>query len=68
MLCVVTDAVVVVVHAPLRRVPENALKFTVCLLLTTFGMFWAAEGASRGSVRVARVHGTRGDGPRRSGD
>jgi uncharacterized membrane protein len=34
-----------VVHAPLSRVPENALKFTVGLLLTTFGAFWAAEGA-----------------------
>jgi uncharacterized membrane protein len=35
----------VVVHAPLSRVPENTLKFTVGLLLTTFGTFWAAEGA-----------------------
>ena len=33
------------VHAPLSRVPENALKFTVGLLLTTFGCFWGAEGA-----------------------
>jgi uncharacterized membrane protein len=35
----------VVVHAPLSRVPENTLKFGVGLLLTTFGTFWAAEGA-----------------------
>jgi uncharacterized membrane protein len=35
----------VLAHAPLSRVPENALKFTVGLLLTTFGTFWAAEGA-----------------------
>jgi uncharacterized membrane protein len=35
----------VVAHAPLSRVPENTLKFTVGLLLTTFGIFWAAEGA-----------------------
>jgi uncharacterized membrane protein len=34
-----------VVHAPLARVPENAIKFAVGLLLTTFGIFWAAEGA-----------------------
>ncbi len=34
----------VLVHAPLSRVPENAPKFTVGLLLTTFGTFWA-EGA-----------------------
>jgi len=35
----------VLVHGPLSRVPENALKFTVGLLLTTFGTFWSAEGA-----------------------
>jgi uncharacterized membrane protein len=35
----------VIVHAPLSRVPENTLKFAVGLLLTTFGTFWAAEGA-----------------------
>jgi uncharacterized membrane protein len=33
------------VHAPLARVPENTLKFVVGLLLTTFGTFWATEGA-----------------------
>jgi uncharacterized membrane protein len=33
------------VHAPLARVPENTIKFAVGLLLTTFGTFWAAEGA-----------------------
>jgi uncharacterized membrane protein len=33
------------VRAPLARVPENAIKFAVGLLLTTFGIFWAAEGA-----------------------
>jgi uncharacterized membrane protein len=32
-------------RAPLSRVPENTLKFAVGLLLTTFGTFWAAEGA-----------------------
>jgi uncharacterized membrane protein len=32
-------------HRPLSRVPENSLKFTVGLLLTSFGTFWAAEGA-----------------------
>jgi uncharacterized membrane protein len=34
-----------IVHAPLSRIPENSLKFTVGLLLTSFGAFWAAEGA-----------------------
>jgi uncharacterized membrane protein len=33
------------VHAPLSRVPENTLKFGVGVMLTAFGMFWAAEGA-----------------------
>jgi len=35
----------VVVRAPLARVPENALKFAVGVMLTAFGTFWAAEGA-----------------------
>lgn len=33
------------VHAPLSRVPENAMKFAVGVMLTTFGSFWSAEGA-----------------------
>ncbi|HEY3671301.1 MAG TPA: hypothetical protein VGN51_10235 [Acidimicrobiia bacterium] len=33
------------VHAPLSRVPENTLKFGVGVMLTSFGMFWSAEGA-----------------------
>jgi uncharacterized membrane protein len=33
------------VRAPLSRVPENTLKFVVGLLLTSFGTFWAGEGA-----------------------
>jgi uncharacterized membrane protein len=33
------------VHRPLARVPENALKFVVGVLLTSFGTFWGAEGA-----------------------
>lgn len=31
-------------RAPLTRVPENAMKMVVGVLLTTFGLFWAAEG------------------------
>ena len=34
----------VLVHRPLSRVPENALKFVVGALLTTFGAFWGGEG------------------------
>jgi uncharacterized membrane protein len=33
------------VRAPLARVPENTLKFVVGVMLTSFGMFWGAEGA-----------------------
>lgn len=34
-----------VVRGPLARVPENTLKFVVGILLTSFGTFWATEGA-----------------------
>jgi uncharacterized membrane protein len=34
----------ILIRAPLSRVPENTLKFTVGLLLTTFGIFWGTEG------------------------
>jgi uncharacterized membrane protein len=33
------------IHAPLARVPENTMKFGVGVMLTSFGMFWGAEGA-----------------------
>jgi uncharacterized membrane protein len=35
----------VAARAPLARVPENAMKFAVGVLLTSFGTFWGAEGA-----------------------
>ena len=44
-------AVLVVVIAgaalrkPLARVPENQMKFIVGIMLTSFGIFWGAEGA-----------------------
>jgi uncharacterized membrane protein len=31
-------------HRPLARVPENTMKFSVGLMLSAFGTFWAAEG------------------------
>jgi uncharacterized membrane protein len=37
-------AVGVAVRAPLARVPENAMKFAVGVMLTSFGMFWGGEG------------------------
>src|SRR5881227_4364064 len=42
---VLVAGVGVAVRAPLARVPENTLKFAVGVMLTTFGIFWAAEGA-----------------------
>jgi uncharacterized membrane protein len=42
---VIVLAVVLVVRAPLSRVPENSMKFAVGTLLTSFGTFWGAEGA-----------------------
>lgn len=31
-------------HRPLSRVPENALKFAVGIMLSAFGVFWTGEG------------------------
>jgi uncharacterized membrane protein len=42
---VLVAGVGVAVRAPLARVPENALKFAVGVMLTTFGIFWSVEGA-----------------------
>jgi uncharacterized membrane protein len=42
---VVVAAVGLAVHAPLSRVPENSMKFAVGVMLTSFGVFWGAEGA-----------------------
>ena len=35
----------VLIRAPLARVPENTMKLIVAVMLTSFGMFWGAEGA-----------------------
>jgi uncharacterized membrane protein len=42
---VLVATVGVLVRSPLARVPENTLKFAVGVMLTTFGIFWSAEGA-----------------------
>jgi Ca2+/H+ antiporter, TMEM165/GDT1 family len=42
--CLLVAAAGVVVHRPLARVPENALKFAVGVMLSAFGMFWTGEG------------------------
>jgi uncharacterized membrane protein len=35
----------VAIHAPLAKAPENAMKFSVGVMLTSFGIFWGSEGA-----------------------
>ncbi len=41
---VLVAGVGIAVRAPLARVPENAMKFAVGVMLTTFGIFWTTEG------------------------
>jgi Ca2+/H+ antiporter, TMEM165/GDT1 family len=41
--CVVVAAIGAAVHRPLARVPENALKFVVGVMLSAFGLFWTGE-------------------------
>jgi uncharacterized membrane protein len=41
---VLVTTVGILIRAPLTRIPENTMKFTVGIMLTTFGIFWAAEG------------------------
>ena len=38
----------IIIHRPLSRVPENAMKLGVGLLLTSFGTFWVVEGLGVG--------------------
>ena len=42
---VIVAALGFAVKAPLARVPENTMKFVVGIMLTSFGVFWGAEGA-----------------------
>jgi uncharacterized membrane protein len=42
---ILVGVVGVLARAPLARVPENTMKFAVGVMLTTFGIFWGAEGA-----------------------
>ena len=42
--CALVVIVGCAVHRPLARIPENALKFAVGVLLSAFGVFWVGEG------------------------
>jgi Ca2+/H+ antiporter, TMEM165/GDT1 family len=42
--CALVALIGVFVRRPLARVPENALKFCVGIMLSAFGVFWTGEG------------------------
>jgi uncharacterized membrane protein len=42
--CVLVLVIGAILHRPLARVPENALKFGVGVMLSAFGVFWTGEG------------------------
>jgi uncharacterized membrane protein len=42
--CILVAGAGFAVHRPLARVPENALKFAVGVVLSAFGVFWTGEG------------------------
>jgi Ca2+/H+ antiporter, TMEM165/GDT1 family len=44
LACILVLAIGLLLHKPLARVPENALKFGVGVMLSAFGVFWTAEG------------------------
>jgi Ca2+/H+ antiporter, TMEM165/GDT1 family len=41
--CMAVAAIGAAIHRPLARVPENALKFVVGVMLSAFGLFWTGE-------------------------
>ena len=43
--CLVVVVACAILHRPLARVPENALKLAVGALVSAFGIFWFGEGA-----------------------
>jgi uncharacterized membrane protein len=42
--CLLVAAIGLAIHRPLARVPENALKLAVGVMLSSFGVFWTGEG------------------------
>ncbi len=56
--CIAVAAIGAAIHRPLARVPENALKFAVGVMLSAFGLFWTGESSRR------RVAGRRRGDPR----
>jgi len=56
---IVVVALGLAIHRPLTRVPENALKFGVGVVIVSFGIFWLGEGLGlewpRGDLAVAAI-------------
>ncbi len=46
--CIAVAAIGAAVHQPLARAPENALKFAVGVMLSSFGLFWTGENLGVG--------------------
>jgi uncharacterized membrane protein len=42
--CLLVAGIGFAIHRPLARVPENALKLAVGVMLSSFGVFWTGEG------------------------
>ncbi|MGZ5094666.1 MAG: COG4280 domain-containing protein [Burkholderiales bacterium] len=42
--CALVVIAAAILHRPLARVPENALKYVVGVMMTAFGLFWFGEG------------------------
>jgi uncharacterized membrane protein len=42
--CLLVAGIGLAIHRPLARVPENALKLAVGVMLSSFGVFWTGEG------------------------
>jgi len=42
--CAIVLVAGIAIHKPLSRVPENALKFGVGVMLSAFGVYWTGEG------------------------
>jgi Ca2+/H+ antiporter, TMEM165/GDT1 family len=41
--CILVAIIGAAIHRPLARVPENALKFVVGVMLSAFGLYWTGE-------------------------
>jgi uncharacterized membrane protein len=52
--CVAVAVAAALLNRPLARVPENALKFAVGIMVSAFGLFWFGEGIG--------IHWPHGDG------